>query len=146
MLAPCPPGRRNGAECYTHTCSFLPLVSVFPAQILPLILPLFTTFYNYFTTFYHFFTTILPLFYHSLSTFYHLPLRARPRSGSGPIAMMKFTVCGDRVRADSLSGKFYNFLPLVFTTFYPFFTTPRRLGFYHFFTTSGRKCKIEHVW
>ena len=35
-------------------------------QILPLILPLFTTFYHYFTTFYHF----LPLFYHSLSTFY----------------------------------------------------------------------------
>ena len=128
-----------------HTCSFLPLVSGFAAQILPLILPLFTTFYHYFTTFHHF----LPLFttfYHSLSTFYHLPLRARPRIGSGPIALMIFTVCGCRVGADFRSGKIYHFFTTFLPLFYHFFTTPRLWGFYHFFTTSGRKCKIEHVW
>ena len=113
-----------------HTCSILPLVSGFPAQIPPLILQLFTNFYHYFTTFLQLCTTILPLFYHSLSTFYHLPLRARPRFGSGPIALMNFTVCGVRVRANSRSGKIYYF----FTTFYHFFTTTLPL-FYHSLST-----------
>ena len=88
-----------------------------------IISPLFTTFYHYFTT-----------FHHSLSTFYHLPLRARPRFGSGPIALMNFTVYGDRVRVNSGSGKIYHFLQL-FTTLVPFLPHRGVSEFYHFFTT-----------
>ena len=139
-----------------HTVSILPPVSAFSSLGWPRILPLF---YHFFTTFlpllYHFFTTILPLFYHFFTTsrvlfttWRILLVRARPMSDIWPIALIVFTVCGDLFRAILEVVNFTTFLPLFyyfFTTSLPLFTISWGGKFYHFFTTSGRKCKIETV-